>query len=231
MNECHFAPERPLSEDCARVVEQADHALVAVSLFNGYYNRARLQKLIAWADRRFTRFDLPIFDYPHAYTLTALGQSTAKAVQRARHEGRKLHRRLDGLCSNHATALVRTRLLTWDDLCRNERYQALCLETERAYHVDADFRRACIDMTDRIVDQVGAGAGEKDDVRAIAVRYLLYEMPLFLDTAGIVGARMSVFCYHRAYEFHQRLFNREFSIVPSVNQAFLVLPPADAARE
>lgn len=59
--------------------------------------------------------------------------------------------------------------------------------------------------------------------RAISVRYLLSEIPLFIDTAGIVGSRSSVFCYHRSYEFYERFFNNEFMIGPAKNQAFLVV--------
>ncbi|MBK5265518.1 MAG: tRNA-dependent cyclodipeptide synthase [Alphaproteobacteria bacterium] len=235
----NFGPKTcPLSARCADVFRETDHALVAVSLFNGYYNKPRLRTLIDWAHSRFSQFHVPIFDAPHAYTLSAVGIPSSKAVGRARQEGRKLQRRVEKMLTDLPSGGGSAAMLTWDDMSRNPRYLELAIDTERAFHSDRRFRDACIAMTDQ-VNQARSLAdlpeSESDhqackDVpsikaidSALSVRYLLSEIPLFIDTAGIVGSRSSIFCYHRSYEFYERFFSHEFAVGPNQNQAFLVV--------
>jgi tRNA-dependent cyclodipeptide synthase len=60
-----------------------------------------------------------------------------------------------------------------------------------------------------------------------AVRYLLTEIPLFLDTAGIVSQEASVFCYHQRVQFLDDLFKRKLPIQPSIGQGFVIVEPDD----
>lgn len=215
--------ENTISHHCSEVACRADHALVAVSLFNGYYNRSRLIDLVLWASGRFSRFDVPIYDVPHAYTLAASGVSPRKAVQKAREEGQRLYKRISALFTSAPVVPPGARILTWDALSTNRRYLELMIEVERAFSVDLKFRRDCIEMTRQIkvCDPCTMDRSDADD--AVSVRYLLSEIPLFMDTAGIVEARASVFCYHRSYEFHERFFNHEYAIGPADNQALLIV--------
>lgn len=48
--------ERTISTRCANIAETSDHGLIAVSLFNGYYSKAKLSDLISWATARFSQF-------------------------------------------------------------------------------------------------------------------------------------------------------------------------------
>ncbi|ALV33206.1 hypothetical protein AS200_15080 [Streptomyces sp. CdTB01] len=56
-----------------------------------------------------------------------------------------------------------------------------------------------------------------------AVRYFLAELPLFVDTPAIVGAEVSVFCYHRPPAVLRRLYGRELAWHPAPGQGFAVL--------
>ena len=224
--------ELPLSGSCESIAGNGHHALVAVSLFNSYYNWPRVQELIEWARGRFSNFHVPVFDAPHAYTLAASGYTVDRAVRRALEEGRRMHRKLQNFLLDRGEQEQADRILTWSNLSSNPRYQTLSLSVERAFHSDARFREACLDMAAQFVKgRCLENSSDRPDATSygvasdtlVSVRYLLSELPLFMDTAGILGVQSSTFCYHRSYEFYERFFNHEFSIGPMQGQAFLVV--------
>lgn len=215
--------ERTISTRCANIAETSDHGLIAVSLFNGYYSKARLSDLISWATTRFSQFHVPIYDAPHAYTLAASGVSPRKAVQKAREEGRKLNRRISSLSNSLPCKIRPPAILSWDALSTNTRYLELMIEVERAFCLDRRFRNDCFAMTDQVKSVATEPTARQEADRIVSVRYLLSEMPLLMDTAAIVGSKSSVFCYHRSYDFYERFFNNEYTIGPADNQALLIV--------
>lgn len=56
-----------------------------------------------------------------------------------------------------------------------------------------------------------------------AVHYLLAEVPLFADAAGIVGAETSVFCYHHGPLFLRDYYRGELAVRPSERQGLAML--------
>jgi len=61
---------------------------------------------------------------------------------------------------------------------------------------------------------------------SIAVKYFLSEIPLFADTAGIVGEDSSVFCYHQRVGFLQKFYDKRLTYLPQINQGFVIVNPS-----
>lgn len=216
-----FTTEPPPSRGCATIVDRADHALIAISLFNSYYKLQKVTDLIAWGSRTFSRYHVLIFDMPHSYTLLAKGHGPAEAVHRARKEGKKLRNRVNRIIESHGNAEAVGLVLDWADLSRNDRYLALCIEAEAAFHSDPQFRDACIGLTEKILPMIPGADAAIGPIRMLAVRYVLQEIPFLIDTAGIVGQRNSVLCYHRYEDFHEKIFTGKFKIRPNANQGYM----------
>jgi cyclo(L-tyrosyl-L-tyrosyl) synthase len=205
------------------------HALIGVSLFNSYYSTPRLIALIDWAARTFEQSHVAIFDVPHAYTLAAQRGHAEGAVRRARKEGKKLRNKVTRIIAEVAPdSGDRLHLLAWDDLMRNDEYLTLRVEVELAFCTDPVFRDACLAMAGTLLDG--------DDARSAAaamlgVRYLLDELPLFIDSSRIVGSESSVFLYHQAPALFRDLFANRFSLRPADRQGFTILTemPAEIA--
>jgi cyclo(L-tyrosyl-L-tyrosyl) synthase len=62
------------------------------------------------------------------------------------------------------------------------------------------------------------------------VRYLLAELPLFLDTPRIAGVQASVFCYHEVPDFLNDVFHRLLALTPASGQGFVRLIHPAAGR-
>jgi tRNA-dependent cyclodipeptide synthase len=60
----------------------------------------------------------------------------------------------------------------------------------------------------------------------IAVAYLLAELPSLANTTAIVEQSSSVFCYHWATSFLERLYGRKLALRPVDRQGFAVFAPA-----
>lgn len=202
------------------------HALIAVSLFNSYYSTDRIKTLVRWAKHTFERSHIPVFDLPHAYTLSARKGHSPGSVRRARKEGRKLHNKIVRIHAEEGIDSDAHRLLTWDDLVRNDDYLQLRVDVDRAFCTDACFRQACLTMADTLLDPE---ITDEDDRRAacfLAARYLLDELPLLIDLPSIIKSDSSVFLYHRAPALLKQLFEGRFTLKPSDRQGYFILSDA-----
>lgn len=213
----------PIIPSRGDTVERYGHAFIAVSLFNSYYSAARLEALIRWADYTFPSSHLPIFDLPHAFTLTAQRGSSEGAVRRALEEGRKLHNRVSKIRTNHAIDARKHKILSWNDLANNRDYLTIRIDVEHAYHEDEKLREACLDMADSFVSASEPSAARRESARRLAVRYLLDELPLLIDSPRIFACPASAFLYHRAPPLMADLFDGRFTLKPATSQGYFIV--------
>ncbi|MET7714468.1 tRNA-dependent cyclodipeptide synthase [Streptomyces sp. NPDC005407] len=217
----------PLSGRCAAVVERAEHACFGISPFNSYFSAARIRALAAWGLGRFDRVDFFVPDAPSAFTFEAMGYAPQKAAWKARRQGQYTRNKIAGALGSLGVADADKRVLGWAELEGNAAFGALHAMGLRRYDEDAGFRDACHEATGWVLaGKLPAGQVPDDQQIERAVRYFLAELPLFIDTASVVGAGASVFCYHQPPDVLRRLYAGELGWQPAAGQGFAVVAPA-----
>ncbi|GAA1244250.1 hypothetical protein GCM10009665_38770 [Kitasatospora nipponensis] len=221
-------PTTPLTARCEGLARRRLHACVGISPFNGYFHAQRIAELARWALEGFDDVHFFVPDTLAAHTLEAVGYPPERAAWKARRQGQHVRNKVTtaltalGLSAQAAQA----RILAGATLDANDRYRALHQEVRARYRADRAFRAACLEGAHWVLERrLPPGAAPTAAQRATAVRYLLGELPLFLDTPGIVGTAESVFCYHRTPLFLRQLFGGELSCRPVPGQGFLEVAP------
>jgi len=188
---------KPVSNICASIFEAKSHAVIGVSPFNSYFSEARLAALFGWAHDTFDSFHVFVPDEATKYTLEAVGYGEAKAAKKARRQANYLLNKIRRALLSADPTFDMSNILTNGTLAVNEPYRRLLANVEGRFESDAVFRRQCLECTRWVLEnQIETVDDINDAMLSLAVRYLLEEMPLFMDSAGIVGVTSSVFCYH-----------------------------------
>lgn len=218
---------RPLSTRCRQPLASRANVCFGISPFNSYFSTERIARLAEWGLREFASIHFFVPDVPAAYTLEALGYSSDRATHKARRQGQylrnKILRALASLGLDHPDRI----LLGWAELEGNQRYRQLLAEAGTLFESDPDFRAGCLDASRWVLDKrLPPGSSPTSDQLHSAARYFLAELPLFADTAGIVGAASSVFCYHQCIPFLHRFYGGELAWRPAVGQGFAVVNAA-----
>ncbi|WP_249938714.1 tRNA-dependent cyclodipeptide synthase [Streptomyces mirabilis] len=224
---CPAMTVEPLSAACAAVVERGEHACFGISPFNSYFSTDRIRDLAAWGLARFERVDFFVPDAPSAFTFEALGYTPEKAAWKARRQGQYTRNKIAAALGSLGVTQRGARVLGWAELEGNAAFGRLHEHGLRRYTEDVEFRDACREASGWVL----AGklpAGQRPDAEQVerAVRYLLAELPLFLDTPSIVDAGISLFCYHQPPDVLRRLYSGELSWRPAAGQGFAVITPA-----
>lgn len=221
----------PISETCHKNYQLRAHACFGISPFNSYFSEERIRELALWGKSQFKSMHFFVPDVPSSYTLEALGYTPEKAAWKARRQCQYLHNKIHraltsaGFLDTQACEMV----INWEILSTNERYLALYDEIQNRFETDELFQADCIEASRWVLERrVPEGQSLTQEMLKSAVRYLLTEIPLFLDTVGIVGKEASVFCYHQRVQFLDDLFNRKLPIQPSVGQGFVVIESMDS---
>jgi cyclo(L-tyrosyl-L-tyrosyl) synthase len=88
----------------------------------------------------------------------------------------------------------------------------------------ADFRDACLDATAAYLRaHTLRGDLPWHERLDLARNYFLNEVPVFLDTPGILGVGTSMYGYHLLTPFQHRLYDGDFVLKPAAGQGRLVL--------
>ncbi|GAA1988340.1 tRNA-dependent cyclodipeptide synthase [Amycolatopsis minnesotensis] len=189
----------PYTERCARVWDQAEHAVIGLSVWNSYFSPRRVEALIGWAARAFTAIDVVIPSYESAYTLVAAGIPPLQAVRRARRAVVKL--RVPARRALASAGPGEQHLHTTTSLCGRRRYRYLLRTARAGYQREPALRAACHAVAEQALRSVPGDVAERTpptaDQLAIAARYALAELPLLADAPGIFGKSSSLVLYHR----------------------------------
>lgn len=210
---------RPLTAYCRTPWNRRDHACLGISPFNSYFSTERILGLLNWAQARFHQVHVFVPDRPAAYTLEALGYPTDRAHRKAHRQARYLRNKIDHALEFAGFADAQHPVLDAQALDDNPRYTTLHRQEHTRFETDPTFRDACLDASRWVLATRVAGEPTKDQLRS-AARYFLAELPLFLDTPGIVGTASSVFCYHQPPAFLQALYRRELPCWVHPRQGF-----------
>lgn len=215
---------KPVSQRCASIYGAKDHAVIGVSPFNSHFSEERLTSLFTWAHQTFRAFHVFVPDEATRYTLEAAGYSEGKARRKARRQANYLLNKMERALKATSPGLGLSLVLTNGILERNKRYKALLARVELKFAVNTEFRRQCLDYTRWVLENQVEDPDQLDEAALMhGVRYFLEEMPLFMDSASIVGVRSSVFCYHQCPSALQGLYEDRSNGLIGDSQGFLVV--------
>ncbi|OZH55732.1 hypothetical protein AFK68_02665, partial [Hydrocoleum sp. CS-953] len=127
---------------------------------------------------------------------------------------KSLRKGLD-LSRNEAEELI----LDFRYLNKNTNYLSALKFYEDKYANDIEFRRNCLETSTQVVESQTDISNYRLEV---AVKYLLAELPLFFNSASILGEKEAVFCYRNCSLFIQTVFERKDGIVLN-NQGYIVV--------
>jgi len=210
----------PLSEQCASIVNRGGHALVGLSPFNNYYSYARICSIFEWVSGVFRNFDALVPGEEAALTLIAGGEPAHTAATKARFQVSKLRSRAVDAMSRLGIQNAQARAFSLAQFAENTVYKKLRQEVRDCYLSDANFRALCLDTAKTVVtNRLSDGAQPTPVQVEIAVEYLMAELPLLLDSPGILGIDASVFCYHKTAPLFSAIFMRGLPVKPSTTQA------------
>lgn len=217
----------PLSADCVKVLERADHVCVGVSPFNSYFSGERLASLARWAAGTFSDFHFFVPDDITAHTFEALGYSAGRARQKAHRQSRYTHNKIRSALVAAGVPDPREHVLSMVRLTANPRYQELYDQVAALFAGSGAFRDACLEATRWVLEpKLPEGCAAAPEQLRVGVRYFLAELPLFAGSGYIVGAPHSLFAYHQRVRFLERFFGRELEWAPRAGQGFLVVREA-----
>lgn len=217
---------QPMTGNCARNFEARHHVCFGISPFNSYFSEAKLEDLARWGKQEFDSMHFFVPDVPSAFTLEAMGYDSEKASWKARRQCQylqnKIHRALKNVgFSEYEACEV---YLGWERISGNHHYQQLHNQALQLFEEDESFKKTCLEATQWVLEKkVPDVSSLSEQSISYAVRYLLAELPLFADSAGIVGQSHSVFCYHQRVSFIEKLFQGELAYPVSSNQGFVIL--------
>jgi tRNA-dependent cyclodipeptide synthase len=186
----------PYTDACAAIVDRAEHVVIGLSPFNGYFSAIAIQRMIAWGCRHFRKVDVLLPGYEAIYTLTAAGVAPIDATRKLRRELLRLRNTSLRSLQDHDVEQPQQRIRSWTRLLENRSYLALRQQVRRSYHEDFSVRQACRNAA---INAVEGAMGRRPDERQLAqaVHYPLAELPFFVDSPAIYGVRSSVFAYPR----------------------------------
>ncbi|QIS23621.1 tRNA-dependent cyclodipeptide synthase [Nocardia terpenica] len=216
---------------CWNVVQKREHVLIGLSPNNSYFSAARILRLAHWACASFASMHFLVLKEPYVRSLEAVGYSPARARAKAHKALAAVETRARRALESAGIEDPDSRILTWQKLQTNSRYLQLRQDTYERFVIDEQLADACLGEARRYLyshAQQLAGNASMDTRSRLAVTYYLNEVPLFVDTASIVGTGSSAYCYHKMSEFHHNLYARKLSLQPSPHQARIVLMDSDS---
>lgn len=204
---------------------QQEHICLGISPFNSLFSEDYITSLVKFAQENFQNFHLFIPDEPTIYTLLALGYDMPKAKKKMKKQINWLNNKVkksllrcgvdEGSLSNH--------ILNFRALEPNPEYQRELELVFDLYEKDQDFRNACLGTSNWVLQGHLKGEDISQDRLEIAVKYFLYELPLFAATSKIVNCSSSLFCYHQSTRFHELLYAKEMAYRPASGQSYGVI--------
>ncbi len=220
----------PVTPNCLRNFDDRIHVCFGISPFNSYFSEARIQQLAEWGMAEFKQMHFFVPDVPSAYTLEALGYEPSKAEWKAKRQCQYLNNKILRALSNIGISkqAAQSMLLNWETLSTNECYLKHLEDINYLFEHDDEFQNSCLDASKWVLEKrVPDIDCLTPDVLRSAVRYLIAEIPLFVDSAGIVGQASSIFSYHQCPSFIERLIRGDFPYKAKKAQGFVKIIPPD----
>lgn len=180
-----------------------EHAVVGVSPFVSYFTEKNIINVIKYTASNFEKFNVFIPDTLPIYNFLSIGYSFEEAKSKTKRQFNYLRNKVFksfqylGYDFNY----IGNSLIVMDDLFNNKYYINLIDKFFNLYNINEEFKNEC----DQFSLDVLSGSHDIN----IAVKYLLYEMPLFMNSPEIFGVKSSTFIYYNTPKFIKYIFNKK----------------------
>lgn len=220
-NSCSDISVDPIGENSRSIFEQREHAVIGVSPFNSYFNAENLSNLFNWALNSFKNVSIFIPTEISIYTLQAVGYSKERAAYKTKRQDAYLKNKVvkalieQGISQN----LVEDKIITTNTLLNNPNYELLYNNCLQEFKNNEAFRQDCLATSRWVLSNYKTLHQNNEDSLNIAVKYFLYEFPLFINTPAILNVASSTFIYHSVPRYLEYLYSNNIMISP--NQGFV----------
>ena len=198
-----------INSESIKIFTGSEHVLIGISPFNSYFSDKRMTLIFSWAFKHFNNVNLFIPDKISAYTLQAVGYDEKKAQQKTKRQDRYLrHKAVRALMSlGFSEKESDAKIIYLSDVLNNQNYiEAYKLCVER-YENDNEFYENCLSTSKWVLDgKVKNDNPITEESLRIASKYFLAELPLYINTPGILGVKESLFVYKDTPKFLHRIY-------------------------
>lgn len=227
--EIHCQPVNELSE---QIFKLGEHAVIGASPFNSYFTEQNLEKLLRWSFKKFESIRVFIPDGISAFTFKALGYSEEKSIKKTKRQDCYLENKVIRAFENMGILKkeAEQRILKVSELAaNNKKYCEIYEHFLKKFENEVSFRLGCLSTSNWILANKYGDNPINDEIANVAVKYFLHELPLFLDSPGILGVNSSSFIYHVIPEYLLDIYNKIF--LNTRRQGFLITTiMADASK-
>ena len=215
--------EIPISNRCKEILVNREHALIGISPFNSYYSEKNISRLIYWAKNTFKDFHLILPDKLPYFNLVALGYTHEKSLRKTNKQARYLLNQINRACQmcDISEEDRRKKVLHISEFSENPVYCALYEKVCKRYDHDVVFKEKCHNSSAIVLKSYALDV--TSSALNIASKYLLGELPFYMDVPKMLCVNSSLTVYHQHVDFFANLFiNRESNSI-SDNQGHLIL--------
>lgn len=229
----HDVPTRfcvsPLTENCERVVKNADHILVGVSPGNRYFSIPLLTSLLRWACEKFHRVDAIVPDSALADNFLALGYPEDRAVKKAHSEIQAVRNRIARAWAASGVPEARRHIHLLSEFTTDPAYQSLRATVVEALRDNGDIRETSLRaVRDFLRKSLGRADPTPSQVE-YATHYLTAELPFILGSATIFRVASSLNFYHQPIPLARLLHLPGSALRASPNQGYALIRPTQEA--
>ncbi|MFP5385611.1 MAG: tRNA-dependent cyclodipeptide synthase [Bacteriovoracia bacterium] len=211
----------PLLESSSIPMERKDHICFGISPFNSLFSEEYLSSLVYFALKNFKSFHFFLPDAPTIHTLEALGYSESDSRKKMKKQINWLRNKMHkALAANGLSSEKENYILDAERLEKNDAFQDELKTVYGFFDFDPAFRKDCLDASRWVLQNKMEEKFITEQVLLKAVKYFLFEIPLFAATNKIVQSPTSIFCYHQHISFHEKLYQNLLSYTPSFGQGY-----------
>ena len=215
--------EIPVSERCKEILEKREHALVGISPFNSYYSEENITKLICWAKNNFKDFHVIFPDQLPYYNLIAAGYSEERTIQKLKHQIRNFRSKINRAFITNAIPEEERhkKTLLISHFSNNPIYCDLYNRCSERYLNDHQFKKTCNDSSAVVLRNYTANI--ETSILDVAAKYVLGELPFYMDTPKLLNVNSSLLVYHLPISFFTNLYKTNTDNFVAFDQGHLIL--------
>jgi cyclo(L-tyrosyl-L-tyrosyl) synthase len=185
----------PLNSASQAVFDKRDHVLIGVSPFNSYFSSECIKTLLEWGFETFKKVHIFIPDGISIHTLRGLGYTDDHAARKVRKNDAQIKCRVINALRQFNPD-VNDHIIQMSDALCHEKYLTIYQEILKKFENNKKFRQICLGTSEKMLSNY-----QKECNAALAVPYLLYELPFYFNTPFILDVPSSVTIYHYIPDF------------------------------
>lgn len=211
------------SNECKSIYAKREHALIGISPFNSYYSVENIKKSILWAKNSFLKFHLFVPNELSCYTLLGLGYSEPEARRKVKRQDNYLLNKIMQAFAELSIGRKEAEKHTIrfkESLNTDSEYIRLLAKYKALYTRNETFKGICNTASREVLEANKWRAKGNGLAFDVAVNYIIYEMPLYLNTTNILDLPSSVFVYNKVPNYVKDLFDKRNFYV-STSQGYI----------